>query len=191
MTCNRVDVVSFAVRSEWVTPDVHEIWWEDPRDVFSVDLEFAEGAAPAGDAVSVEYWQLSWPKIRVPKGADVGAGREGWLAIDDWTNGRWQAADSELSASGSTLSISFHPVNATEFPEESDFPAVFRRTIKLRLRVPDGQAKVEACHVYTDSVWCEGEFDILWRALDGESESWNGSLEVFNSIVLPACHQRQ
>jgi len=184
MTRNIVDVVPFAVRSEWVAPDVYEIWWEDPRDIFSIDLEFAEGSAPAGDAVSVEYWQLSWPKIRVPKGADVGAGREGWLAIDDWTNGRWQAADSELSVSGNTLTVSFHPVNATEFPEEADFPAVFRRTIKLRLRVPGGQGKVEACHVYTDSVWCEDEFDILWRALDGEPESWNGSLEVFNGYPI-------
>ncbi|MCJ7736688.1 MAG: hypothetical protein MUQ10_05155, partial [Anaerolineae bacterium] len=132
----------------------------------------------------VEYWQLSWPKIRFPKGADVGAGREGWLAIDDWTNGRWQAADSEFSLGGNTLSISFHPVNAAEFPEEADFPAVFRRTIKLRLRVSGGQGNVEACHVNTDSVWCEAEFDLLWRSLDGEPESWNGSLAVFNGFPI-------
>ncbi len=183
-----VDVVPFAARRAWVTPRDYEIWWEDPRDLSQVVVQFAPGTAPSPDMVSLEYWQHSWPGVRVPKGALVGSGGTGWLAIDGWTNGRWQKADCQVKPEGDRWSFTLHPLNRQEFPGEKDFPAEFRRTIKVRLNieVPQDQPvmRIEALHAYTDSEWREAEIAIEWKSLTGELARWDGHLEAFNGEVL-------
>ncbi len=126
---NAVDAVPFAVRREWVTPIDYEVWWEDPRDLLQVIVEFVPGTAPDPKDVKLEYWQHSWPRIRVPKGAVVGAGHNGWLPIDDWTHGRWQVADCELVQQGSLWSYTFRPLNAREFPDKALSALSKRRTL--------------------------------------------------------------
>lgn len=178
-----VDVVPFAARREWITPTDYEVWWEDPRDLFQVVVEFAPGTAPAPQAVRLEYWQHSWPKVRVPKGTPVGAGHGGWLAIDDWTNGRWQIADSELIRQGDLWTYTFRPLNAREFPDESDFPATFRRTLKLALRC-EAPCQIETLRAYTDSEWREAEVAIEWEAQGDASAAMEGRLEAYNGEIL-------
>jgi hypothetical protein len=184
---NAVDVVPFAARQGWTTPRDYEIWWEDPRDIYQVVVQFAPGTAPHPGAVSIEYWQHSWPKVRVAKGDLVGSGRSGWLAIDDWTNGRWQPADCEVEQKGDVWSWAFHPLNLREFTEEKEFPARFRHTIKLRLHIASsgGAAPGPAAHVavvraYTDSQWREAAIAVEWKSPTGERVIWDGHLEVFN-----------
>jgi len=181
---NRVDVAPFAARQAWTTPHDYEVWWEDPRDIYRVIVQFAPGVATGLQQVSLEYWQQSWPKIRVPKGADVGSGREGWLAIDDWTNGRWQQADCDVEQAGSTTAFTFRPLNQAEFPDQGGFPATFRRTLRLRLHVERPGARIEALQVYTDSEWREAEVAIEWKSPTGEPATWDGHLEVFNGAPL-------
>jgi hypothetical protein len=180
---NAVDVVPFAVRREWVTPTDYEVWWEDPRDLFQVIVEFARGTVPDPREVKLEYWQHSWPRIRIPKGAAVGAGREGWLAIDDWTHGRWQIADCELAQQDSLWSYTFRPLNAYEFPDEADFPALFRRTLKLALRCAS-PVQIQTLRAYTDSEWREVEIAIEWGAQGETSVVWDGYLEAYNGEIL-------
>ncbi len=178
-----VDVVPFAARREWITSTDYEVWWEDPRDLFQVVVEFAAGTAPDPRTVRLEYWQHSWPKVRVPKGAPVGAGHSGWLAIDDWTNGRWQIADSELIRQGDLWTYTFRPLNAREFPDEEDFPATFRRTLKLALRC-EAPCQIQALRAYTDSEWREAEIAIEWEAQDDGSSTAEGRLEAYNGEIL-------
>jgi len=204
---NRVDVAPFAARQAWTTPHDYEVWWEDPRDVYRVVVRVAPGVVPgpqevgAGNPMSdvadgyigpsapsaytrLEYWQQSWPKVRVPKGADVGSGRQGWLAIDDWTNGRWQKADCEVEREGHGWSYTFRPLNLQEFPDEQGFPATFRRTLGLRLHVEQPGVHVEALQAYTDSEWREAQVVVEWKSLTGEPVTWDGHLEVFNGEPL-------
>ncbi len=177
-----VNVAPFAVRQFWASSQDYEIWWEDPRDVERVQVRFAPGTAP--QAIGLEYWHHSWPKVRVPKGALVGAGESGWLANDDWTNGAWQPADSQASLEGDTWTLIFHPLNRVEFPQEQDFPVAFRRTLKLRLRLPAPGGQVESVAVYTDSTWQEGEVAIEWKSLTGAPVEWPGHLEAFNGEIV-------
>ena len=193
---NRVDVAPFAARQAWTTPHDYEVWWEDPRDVYRVVVRVAPGVVPgpqevgAGEARRVrrdtrlEYWQQSWPKVRVPKGADVGSGRQGWLAIDDWTNGRWQQADCEVEREGHGWSYTFRPLNLQEFADEQGFPATFRRTLGLRLHVEQPGVHVEALQAYTDSEWREAQVVVEWKSPTGEPVTWDGHLEVFNGEPL-------
>ena len=180
-----VDAAPFAARRAWSTPDDYEIWWEDPRDVFEVEARFEPGRVPDPALLALEYWQQSWPKVRVPKDAQVGAGREGWLAIDDWSNGRWQPADCDAKTTGDAVRFTFHPLNLHEFPDETDFPATFRRTIKLRLHFPPNSSHaLQSVSAYTDSEWREAELAIEWKSRDGAATDWSGHLEIYNGALL-------
>jgi len=180
---NAVDVVPFATRQEWTTPCDYEIWWEDPRDLYQVAVQFAPGTAPDPEAVSVRYWQHSWPEVRLPKGDPVGSGRSGWLAIDDWTNGRWQKADCEFEQEGDIWSCTFCPLDQKEYPDERDFPATFRRTLKVQLHLREPGAHIQAVQAHTDSKWREAEVAIEWKSPSGAPATWDGYLQVFNGAL--------
>lgn len=181
---NFVDVVPFAAKQVKPSPHQVEIWWEDPRDIQAVLVAFSPGSAPQAGDVQVEYWRSSWPRVRVAKGAVVGAGESGWLANDDWTNGVWQPADCILDPAGDTWTFRFLPLNRQEFPAEVDFPAEFRRTLKLRLNMNAGGAQIARVAAFTDSTWQEAQVSIEWKALDSRLTNRNGHLEAFNGAVL-------
>jgi hypothetical protein len=122
--------------------------------------------------------------VRVPKGAIVGSGESGWLANDDWTNGNWQQADCDVRQEGATWTYTFRPLTEREFPEEVGFPAVFRRTLKLRLSFPSQGYKIQRVTAQTDSAWAEAEVVIEWRALTGQPTQRDGFLEAFNGEIL-------
>jgi hypothetical protein len=181
---NKVDVAPSAVRQKWTTTQDYEIWWEDPRDLFRVDVRFAPGTAPKTAEIHLQYWRQSWPEVHVPKGAVVGSGREGWLALDDWTNGKWQRADCETKLTEECWSATFRPLNLAEFPEQEDFPAEFRRTLKVQLHFDHPGAKIDEVEAFTDSEWREEDLTIEWKSVSGDPVTWDGHLEVFNGAPL-------
>jgi hypothetical protein len=181
---NKVDVAPFAARQEWATPRDFEIWWEDPRDLFRVDVRFAPGTVPKAGEIHLQYWRQSWPGVHVPKGAVVGSGREGWLALDDWTNGKWQKADCEVKLTEERWSATFRPLNLAEFPEQEDFPAEFRRTLKVQLHFDQPGAEIDKIEVFTDSEWREEDLAIEWKSVSGDPVTRDGRLEVFNGGLL-------
>ncbi|MHB0856259.1 MAG: hypothetical protein ACYC5M_01650 [Anaerolineae bacterium] len=178
-----VDVVPFTARREWITPCDYELWWDDPRDLTRVVIRFEHGTAPSLDTVSLDYWQSTWPKIRVPKGAKVGAGGAGWLGIDDWTNGRWQPADCDVDCAGDTWTFTFRPLDRVEFPAENDFAVTFRRTLKLRLHLAETGAAIADVKTFTDSEWRQAELTIEWKSPSGECAPWDGCLEAYGGQV--------
>jgi len=180
-----VDVVPSAARQFWSTAQDYEVWWEDPRDIYQVIVQFDPASAPAQPELA--YWQNAWPRVRVPKGALVGAGESGWLANDDWTNGKWQAADAVAQVAGAEARaeekrwiFTFNPVNESEFPQESDFPAEFRRTLKLRLHFSAPGVVIQHVAALTDSRWAEAELAIEWKMRPAAA----GRIEMFNGQVL-------
>ena len=172
-----VDVVPFAARGFWSTPVDYEIWWEDPRDFFRVVVNLAV-TGPDAPAPILSYWRSSWPHTRIPKGALVGAGDSGWMNNDDWTTGVWQVADCIVEQEVEVLTYKFHPLNTLEFPQETDFSVVFRRTLKLKLTFAEPGARVVAVAACTDSTWCEEEITIQWK------QPGLGRVEAFNGAVL-------
>lgn len=181
---SRVNVVPFASRQFWSTPQDYEVWWEDPRDIFQVEIDFTGANLPDPGSVHLEYWQHSWPEVRVAKGEVVGAGESGWLANDDWTNGRWQPADCVVQQVGSHWSFLFAPLNHREFPQEVDFPARFRRSLKLRVHSQKEGTSIGKISAFTDSLWGEADIKIEWKSPSAEPCNWGGSLQAFNGEVL-------
>ncbi len=183
-TPKNFDAIPFAARAGWTSDADYEAWWEDPRDLLEIVVSPEAGTALRPEDVTVSYWQSVWPGVRVPKGAPIGSGRTGWQAIDDWTNGRWQEADIAVDRVDGGLRVTFGPINASEFPDETDFPATFRRTLKLRLSFAAGaRGRVSTVQAFTDSEWRESDVTIEWRAPDGTHACRDGRLEAFNGAV--------
>ena len=68
------NVVPFAARQAWTSPNDYEIWWEDPRDIYQVSETLDAPVISDAPAPVIAYWRNSWPGVRVAKGAVVGAG---------------------------------------------------------------------------------------------------------------------
>jgi hypothetical protein len=155
--------------------------WEEMRDIFLVVVESDD--APALSKAKLQYWQRTWPQQRVPKGAVIGAGRSGWMRDDDWFNGDWKTVDANMKLEVNKAVYAFNPVNAQEFPDEKDFDATYRRTMRLRLVFEDKKTEIKSIKAYTDSVWKEIGLKIEW----GENfadKNWFGDISVYNGDLL-------
>ena len=179
----RVDIVPFAAR---VLPDQtggYEIWWDDPRDVQQVEVTFA---APLGEAAlpTLHYWQHSWPRVSLGKNEVVGAGSEGWLAMDDWITGQWRRAATTVSGSGTSWTYAFGPLDGEDVPDAAAFPVTYRRTLKIRLAESKEAPAIAKVAVYTDSEWREVDVCLEWGGHTSRPQIWDGHLEAFNGYVL-------
>ena len=124
--------------------------WEDPREIHKVVVHFA-GAAPAPENVRLEYWGSRWPEQHLPKDREPGGGNVGWMELGNWYTYKWRVADAEAKADGNTVTFTFRPVNAKEFPKLKDYPAAFRYTLKLRVASEAPLPKIERIEAFTDS----------------------------------------
>jgi len=177
-----VDVVPYAARVLEPRPGEVEIWWEDPRDLHRVEVVFAQPVTRDGLPL-LAYWQRSWPGVRVARNATVGAGDEGWLAVDDWITGQWHEAAVDVECDRHTWSYTFRPLGEEAIPHADEFPVRFRRTLKLRLQGGAEGPAVERVHAYTDSEWREAEVCLEWGGIASSAQCWDGHLEVFNGTV--------
>ena len=73
------------------------------------------------------------------------------MELGNWYTYPWRVADTEATAEGSTITFTFRPVNAKEFPKLQDYPAAFRYTLKLRVAAEAPLPKVERIEAFTDS----------------------------------------
>jgi hypothetical protein len=133
---------------------------------------------------ALHYWHHSWPKVRVARNAVIGAGEQGWLAMDDWITGEWRRAAVEASGGGECWTYTFQPLDAEDVPEAAAFPVTFRRTLKIRLLGKPDLPPVESVQVFSDSEWREAEVCIEWGGITSREQCWDGRLEAFNGYVL-------
>lgn len=169
-------------------PEGNGLFWEDPREVHRVVVRFRE-PLPSPERVGLEYWGSRWPRQRLPKDREPGGAGVGWWELGNWYRGGWRRADAVAAVEGSTLTFTFHPVNAREFPDVADYPATFRYTLKLRLVSEGPLPPIEAIQVYTDSVWARRWVRLVWEEPPGEVawEAFNGAVEKVERIS-PRCH---
>ncbi len=127
-----------------------EIWFEESRDIANVTATF-DGRAPS--ELEVWYLRKRWPEDRLDKKKDFDFSnpcRMGWSKIDDWFNGQWQKASITVSRiRPNTLSATFRGL-ASEIADSSDYDVGFRRTMAIRLVVPE-QSRARRTRVYTVS----------------------------------------
>src|SRR5580765_1086268 len=138
------------------------VMWEDPREIHTVIVEFAE-AVPSNIKLRLEYWGSHWPKEHLPKDREPGGGDNGWIELGNWYKGGWRVADAEQAASGNSVRFTFRPVNGHEFPALKDYNSAGRFTLKIRV-VGDGEIpRIVRIQALTDSKVTERAVRIVWK----------------------------
>ncbi len=156
-------------------PEGQGFVWDDPREIHWVVARF-KGPPPPPERLRVEYWGSRWPQQHLPKDREPGGGDVGWMELGNWYNGGWRVADTTAEVEGNTVTFSFRPVNAKEFPGVTNYPARFRHTLKLRLASDRPLADLEQVQALTDSRLADGAFRFAGRKPFTELPR----LEVFN-----------
>lgn len=171
-----VNVAAFAMP----LPGGNGIQWEDPREIHRVVVRFQ--APPTPGSVRLEYWGSRWPEQRLPKDRQPGGGDVGWWELGNWYNGGWREADVEARQEGRQVTFEFRPVNAREFPDQKDYPARFRYTLRLRVTGSEALPALEGIDAYSDSTWRQGGARVAWRT-GGRTRT---TIEVFNGAAVAA-----
>jgi len=159
-------------------PEGNGVMWEDPREVHKVVVHFA-GAVPAPEKVRLEYWGSPWPEQNLPKDREPGGGSVGWMELGNWYTYEWRAADAEAKAEGNTVTFTFRPVNAKEFPKLKNYPAAFRYTLKLRVASEATLPKIEQIEAFTDSTLESRSVIVAWKSAAADKSS----AELFNGAL--------
>ena len=161
-------------------PEGKSVMWEDPREIHKVVVHFAS-AVPAPDKVRLEYWGSRWPEQHLPKDREPGGGSVGWMELGNWYTYKWRAADAEATADGNSVTFTFRPVNAKEYPNLKDYPAAFRYTLKLRVASDAPLPKIERIEAFTDSTLEPRNVNLAWKSAPAGKasfEMFNGALET-------------
>ncbi len=161
--------------------DGQGLMWEDPRELHSVIVDFAE-PVPAGLKLHLEYWGSHWPQQHLPKDREPGGGDTGWMELGNWSNGGWRVADAKQSISGSSVQFTFRPINAREYPELKDYASTGRFTLKIRIACDQLVPKIRRIRAFTDSTIGERSVRIAW----GHPRASNFKAEAFNGQILSA-----
>ena len=135
--------------------------WEDPREIHKVTVKFAD-ASPSADKLHLEYWGSHWPEQHLPKDRAPGGGDVGWMELGNWYRGGWRSADTEAVTEGSTMTFTFHPIDAKEFTKLKAYSAEFRYTLKLRLTSIAPLPKIDQIAAFTDSTTESREVTLAW-----------------------------
>lgn len=174
------DMAPFAERMAWTSGFDSGLQWCEARDIERVVVHWRDDV-PAAKDVRLEYWKGQWPEKRVPKGQATGGGFPGWMAEDDWFNGRWQIADTVLAAADKQWIFTFNPLNTREFAEMRDFAARFRHTLRIRLVSDKNLPAIISWEAYTGSTWFRRDI-VVERETRGQSAEKESTwlVEVYN-----------
>jgi hypothetical protein len=157
----------------------HGLKWDDPRDIYSVTVDFADNI-PAGLKIRLEYWGSQWPQQHFPKDRELGSGFSGWMQLGDWYNGGWRVADTEESITNNSIRFTFRPINAHEYPDLTNYSSTGRFTLKIRIVGDQPFPKVLRIHALTDSTLADSTVRIVWE----RPPAANFRATVFNGKIL-------
>lgn len=160
-------------------PEGNGVMWEDPREVHRVVAHF-RGTPPAADTLRLEYWGSWWPERHLPKDREPGGGDIGWMELGNWWKYGWRKADADLKTDDNSVTFTFRPVNAKEFPKLKDYAAPFRYTLKIRVASDAPLPALERLDAFTDSRTEERAARVVFAGKD----AGNASVTVFNGRLL-------
>ncbi len=143
MKLDAVDIAPFALPNL----ETGEVWFEEPRDVVRLKVTFR---TEAPKEIGISYWRKVWPETRIDEVAKGHPGEFGWIHQDDWFNGGWEKAAINPAKEGArSLMVEFKGLKEEEAGFK-DYNVSFRRTLALRVDVPD-PAAIEGIQVFTAS----------------------------------------
>lgn len=159
-------------------PDGHGLKWDDPREIHSVTVDFAD-PIPAGFKFRVEYWGSHWPQQHLPKDRVLGSGFSGWMELGNWYNGGWRVADAAQTISSNSVRFTFRPINAHEYPDLTNYSSTGRFTLKIRITGDEPLPGILRIQALTDSTLENRSVRIVWkypRASRFRAEAFNGQI---------------
>ncbi len=138
MYANEIDIAAFALPNS----PPNEFWFEEPQNIASVEIQFARRSP---QVFALSYWRKTWPDVVYD---DSEPAMAGWIPQDDWFNGTWQSAAVAIDHDGRRrLRVRFEPLKS-EFPQCALGSACYRRTLGLRIEVPEDSI-IERVSVFT------------------------------------------
>ncbi|HTQ97542.1 MAG TPA: SGNH/GDSL hydrolase family protein, partial [Candidatus Acidoferrum sp.] len=158
------------------------LMWEDPREIHSVIVDFAEPVS-AKSKPRLEYWGSHWPQEHLPKDQELGNGWSGWMELGNWYNGGWRMADAVQSNSGQSVQFAFRPINEREFPNLTNYASTGRFTLKIRVTADQALPKILRIRALTDSTLADRGVRIAWEHAPGKADV---QTEAFNGHILSA-----
>ncbi|UCD29479.1 MAG: hypothetical protein JSV03_03075, partial [Planctomycetota bacterium] len=185
------DAAPFGIKLDRAGGKSFGIRWAEPRKIRRVVVEFGDREElPAAENVRLQYWHRHWDGRPDPILAEAGAGRGGWARMDDWTNGRWRDADTQLDADGRRWTFTFNPAGAKEFKNLGPAGIRYRKTLKIRLFSNKQLPQVKSFRTLTDAVYRPLKVRILFGKpsesgirIEGDD---SGHLEIFNGSIVTA-----
>lgn len=125
-----------------------EYRFEEPRDICELLLRFRREVP---STLNVYYLRKTWPDVRLEYARDMeDPCGFGWVPVDDQFNSRWQKAMIEVHPQDArTLRVTFKGLSA-EFPQMTGYDVHFRRTLGVKVEVPD-PSQILAVKIFTTS----------------------------------------
>lgn len=125
-----------------------EYRFEEPRDICQVRIRFR---TQVPDDLSIYYLRKTWPDVRIEYASDMDDPCGfGWFPVDDQFNSRWQKAEIEVQREDArSVLVTFKPLSA-EFPNIKDYDVTFRRTLGIKIAVPDPR-QILSANIFTTS----------------------------------------
>ena len=161
--------------------------WGKARKIRRVVVEFGEkDKIPDPKNVHLQYWLDSWngDADRVVASDPIACG---WMRMDDWTNGKWQDADTRLQIDGRRWTFTFAPSGEKEFAGLGRPGVGYRKTLKIRLFADQAIPRPAVFQALTDSVCRPLSVRVLWGKPAAKGIEIGGDdpcrLEVFNGSV--------
>ncbi|MGQ9486142.1 MAG: hypothetical protein ACUVSE_00070 [Armatimonadota bacterium] len=125
-----------------------EYRFEEPRDIYALRVRFR---TQIPSSINVYYLRKTWPEVRLEYAREMDNPTGfGWVPVDDQFNSQWQKAEIEVHPQTSrTVLITFKGLSA-EFPEMTSYDVAFRRTLGVKIEVPDAR-QILSTNIYTTS----------------------------------------
>ncbi len=182
------DIAPFGFRVAADDGTAQRIRWAEPRKVVRVVAEFDQGQTlPEPAQVRLQYWHRVWDGKADPLMVERGAGGVGWDAMDDWTNGRWVTAKSQVKRTANACEFTFAPTSAEEIPNFKGEGVTYRKTLSVRIASDKGLPVPARLRVYTAStskpLRVRVQFGEPRDATFKTGKQEAGRLEVFNGRV--------
>ncbi|MCC6126736.1 MAG: hypothetical protein IT426_17375 [Pirellulales bacterium] len=192
------DAAPFAVAERAEEGKVYQLRWNEPRLIRGLEVEFApEAEPPAKEKIHIHYWQENWNgepvKPRSDRANPISTPRaernpcwDGWIRMDDWFNGKWKEADTQVRAEGRRFIFTFSPANQKEFPR-SKSGATYRQSLKFQLRGDAPLPPIARVRAWTDAVVAPVALKLDFGAAKipsmNASAAEECSLEIFNGTI--------
>jgi hypothetical protein len=183
-----LDAAPFAKFTSDEGGKAYSLRWAEPRKIRSVVIELPQDIDIAKpESFRLQYWHQNWDGKADPILAESGTGGAGWTKIDDWTNGVWKDADTNLHINGNKLTFDFNSTDEKEFKKLKQNSVRYRKTLKLRFFSDQSVPVPVRFQAFTDAVCRELTVRIL---LGKPAESSiktdggdSGTLEIFNGSI--------